>query len=104
MAFPVRDIRLTTRRSGGETVAYPRLLREPSLLPRVDIAIQHFESMVSHERRELQPEVLVHFLGDYKLARCLVACLGRAYRFRSRQLSEVVTRAAQQRLERSRID
>lgn len=105
MAFPLKDVRFVTRRAGRtEPTVYPRLLRDRSILPKIDIAIQYFESMLGRERRELDTEVFVHFLGDYKLARCLVACLARSYRFRARRLDEVVTRTALRRLQRAEVD
>ena len=103
MAFPLKDIRFTVRRSGGETMLYPRLVRDRSFLPKVDIAVQYFESMLGRERRDFQTEVLVHFFGDHKLARCMVASLARSYRFRTPLLSEIVTKGALRRLERAGI-
>jgi predicted nuclease of restriction endonuclease-like RecB superfamily len=104
MAISIKDVRFTSRRSGsGPPTIYPRLLRDRSILPKVDIAIQYFESMVGRERREFEPEVLVHFFGDHKLARCVVACLARAYRYRSPEFEEIVTGKALERLERSGI-
>ena len=103
MAFPLKDIRFTVRRSGGETVVYPRLVRDRSFFPKVDIAIQYFESMLGRERRDFQTEVLVHFFGDHKLTRCMVASLARSYRFRTPALAEIVTRGALRRLERAGI-
>src|SRR6266496_2615932 len=98
MSFPIADVRWTVRRSdGGRQVLYPRLLRDRSVLPKIDITIQYFESMLGRPRRDFESEVLVHFFGDHKLARCMVACLARAYRFRSRELEAVVTASALRR-------
>src|ERR671930_762038 len=104
MAFPLSDVRSTTRRNpSGGLALYPRLLRDRSVLPKVDITIQYFESMLGRERREFDSEVLVHFFGDHKLARCMVACLARSYRFRSPRLEELVTQTALRRLRRAGI-
>ena len=103
MAFPLKDVRFTTRKGGGATILYPRLLRDRSLLPKVDIAIQYFESMLGHERRELDSEVMVHFFGDYKLARCIVACLARTYRYRPIEVEQVVRPPAMRRLRRAEL-
>ena len=48
--------------------------------------------MVGEERRALDPEALVHFFGDYKVARGMVASLGRVYRYRTPSVEELVTR------------
>jgi predicted nuclease of restriction endonuclease-like RecB superfamily len=98
MAFTRRDLRFTTRRGKDLPSIHPRLLRDHSMLPRIDIAIQYFESMLGRERRDFEPEVLVHFFGDHKLARCLVACLGRAYRFQAPDPAMIVGPAAIARL------
>src|SRR5919206_3059017 len=104
MAFPLKDVRLTTRRGpSGELALYPRLLRDRSVLPKIDIAIQYFESMLGRERRDFEPEVLVHFFGDHKLARCLVACLGRAYRFQAPDPAEIVGPLAFARLREAQL-
>jgi predicted nuclease of restriction endonuclease-like RecB superfamily len=104
MAFPLKDVRFSTRRNGDGLTLYPRLLRDRAVLPKIDIAIQYFESMLGCQRRELDTEVLVHFFGDHKLARCMVACLARGYRFHSPRMAEVVTLTALRRLERAGLD
>ncbi|MGH2350288.1 MAG: hypothetical protein ACRDJN_01575, partial [Chloroflexota bacterium] len=112
MAFSLKDVRFTTRRTAGgddagesvEKTLHPRLVRDRSMLPKVAIAIQYFESMVGHERQELDTEVLVQFFGDHKLARCMVACLARSYRYRSPRFEDVVTRTALRRLQRAGLD
>ena len=101
MAFPIKDVRLTTRgrRSGAPTL-HPRLLRDPAILPQIGLAIRYFESMLGRERREIDPEPLIHFFGDPKMARCLIACLARGYRYRAPELAEIVSRSALRRLDR----
>jgi predicted nuclease of restriction endonuclease-like RecB superfamily len=100
MAFPLKALRLTSRRAGGETQVYPRLLRDRSWLPKIQIAISYFEQMLGRERHELEVETLVHFLGDHRLARCVVLAMARSYRFRSPTIEEVVSRTAFRRMQR----
>lgn len=106
MAFPLKDVRLTSRRSAGSTVPvlYPRLFRDRSIVPKIEIAIRYFDSLVGHERRELEPETLVHFFGDHKIARCVVGCLARSYRYRSPRIEEIVTKSALRRLKKKGLD
>lgn len=105
MPFPLKDVRFTTRRAGrDEPQIYPRLLRDRSVHPKIDIAVQYFETMLGGERRELDTEVLVHFFGDYKLARCMVGCLARGYRYRSPTIAEIVRAAALRRLRKRGIE
>lgn len=86
------DIRKTTRRSGsgdGRTL-YPHFLRDQSLAPRIDMAIQYMESMLERPRRDLDQEIIMQLFGDHKLARCIVACLAAAYRHRCRTFAEML--------------
>jgi hypothetical protein len=105
MPLSVKDVRFTTRRAGdGDPVLYPRLLKDRAILASIDVATQYFETMVGEERRALDPEALVHFFGDYKVARGMVASLGRAYRYRTPAVEELVTRTAWQRLQRAGLE
>jgi hypothetical protein len=105
MPLSVKDVRFTTRRNGdGDPLLYPRLLKDRSILASIDVALQYFETMVGEERRALDPEALVHFFGDYKVARGMVASIGRTYRYRTPSVEEMVTRAAWRRLQRAGLD
>ncbi|MGE3912641.1 MAG: hypothetical protein AB7K36_24995, partial [Chloroflexota bacterium] len=102
MSLSARDVRLTTRRTqDGDPQIYPRLLKDRSILTSIDVALQYFETMVGEERRALDPEALVHFFGDYKVARGMVASFGRVYRYRTPFLAEVVSRTSWLRLQRA---
>ena len=86
------DLRKTTRRAGhGEPrTVYPRLLRDRSLAPRIELAVRYLESMRGRSRRELDAEVIVQLFGDHKIARCIVACLASNYRHRARTFEEAL--------------
>ena len=102
MSFALKDVRYTVRRApSGDAVLYPRFLRDRSVLPQIDVAVQYFETLLGSQRRELDPEALVQFFGDYKLARCMVASLGHAYRYRPLTVEDVVTRTAARKLKRA---
>jgi predicted nuclease of restriction endonuclease-like RecB superfamily len=104
MRCTLKDVRFTVRQAGGDDpIMFPRLLRDRSILPKIDFAIDYFERLVGHERRDLDAELLVSFFGDHKLARCLIAALTRSYRFRPRRIDEVVSKASARRLAASGI-
>lgn len=86
------DIRKTTRRTsaGDLRSVHPRLLRDRSLAPRIEMTLRYMESMLSRPRRELDAEVVVQLFGDHKLARAIVACLASTYRHRARSFAEVL--------------
>ena len=109
MAFPLKDVRVTTRRPANAAddilpILYPRLLRDAAFLPKIGIAINYFESMVGKPRREFDPELLVQFFGDHKLARSIVVSLARRYRFHTPPLKHVITPGALLRLRRAGLD
>src|SRR5687768_11269928 len=109
MAFPLKDVRLTTRRQSGAAedalpILYPRLLRDAALLPKIGITINYFESMLGKPRKDFDPELLAQFFGDHKLARSIVVSLARRYRFHTPPLESVVTPTALLRLRRARLD
>ncbi|HEY7358424.1 MAG TPA: DUF790 family protein [Ktedonobacterales bacterium] len=99
------DLRKTTRRasSGNGRTLYPHFLRDQSLAPRIERAIQYMESMLDRPRRELDQEILMQLFGDPKLARCIVACLATTYRHRSRTFAELLPAASVQALSQSGI-
>jgi hypothetical protein len=105
MPLSAKDVRFTSRRSAdGDPQLYPRLMKDRAILTNIDVAMNYFETMVGEQRRALDPEALVHFFGDYKVARGMVASIGRTYRYRTPPLSEVVSRTAWTRLLRAGID
>ena len=109
MPFPLSDVRVTTRKPSGADedalpLLYPRLLRDSAFLPKIAIAISYLESMVGKERREFDPELLVQFFGDHKLARSIVASLARRYRYRTPPLEEVIKPGALLRLRKAGLD
>src|SRR6187401_1951606 len=105
MPLSVKDVRFTTRRAGdGDPLLYPRLLKDRAILTSIDVSLQYFETMVGEQRRSLDPEALVHFFGDFKVARGMVASIGRTYRYRTPALSEIVSRTAWTRLLRAGLD
>src|SRR5690242_10362554 len=104
MPLSVKDVRFMVRRSAdGAPTLHPRLLKDRSIVASVDIALQYFETLRGSARRELDPEALVHFFGDYKVARGMVASLGRTYRYQTPRLDHVVTQTAARRLKRAGV-
>src|SRR5690349_4271312 len=99
------DLRKTTRRasSGDGRTLHPHFLRDQSLAPRIERAIQYMESMLERPRRELDQEILMQLFGDHKLARCIVACLASTYRHRNRTFAEILPEATAQALSKQRI-
>jgi len=91
MAFRLADVKRTVRsRSDGERYLHPKLLDPISVAAQVTLALAYFRSRLGRVRREVDPEMLVRFFGDPKVARGLVTCLSSSYRWRTQEFAEVL--------------
>lgn len=98
MAFKVGDFKKTTRKAGDERVLYPYQIRDDRYTAALGYAIAYYERMVGRRRAEFESETLLEFFGDPRLARGLVACLGRTYSWRTPSFAEVFGDETAQRL------
>ncbi len=99
MAFRLADVKKTVRaRSDGERYLHPKILDGVAVTTQVALALSYFHSRLGRARHELDPEALVRFFGDAKVARGLVACLSATYRWRSQELADVLDGPAVARL------
>lgn len=89
MAFKKSDFKKTTRRVGDTRVLYPYQIRDDRYTAAIGYAIAYFERMVGRRRAEFETETLLEFFGDTRLARGLVACLGRTYVWHTPTFGEV---------------
>ncbi len=91
MTFRRQDIPKTTRRvEDGTRKLYPRYLRDASVLPSIEMAIDFLERMRHRRREEVPSETILDMFGDLKVARCVLACLADEYRYRPPDLGDVV--------------
>jgi predicted nuclease of restriction endonuclease-like RecB superfamily len=84
VAFKTGDFKKTSR-SG---VLYPYRIRDDRYTAAIGYAIGYYERMVGRRRSEFETETLLEFFGDPRLARGLVACLGRTYTWREPTFAE----------------
>lgn len=99
MPFRLTDVKKTVRsRSDGERYLHPKLLDGSAVAAQVALALSYFHARLGRTRREVDPEVLVRFFGDPKVARGLISCLNASYRWRARTLAEVLDAADVARL------
>jgi hypothetical protein len=98
MAFRPQDLCKTTRRASGNGLPrlFPRILGDDRLDPRIGIALRFFETHLGRPRREFDAEALITLFSDSRLARGLIRCLSRTYRYRSRPLADVLGGSAPQ--------
>lgn len=90
MAFSLTDFKKTSRKTDGRQVLYPHQLRDDRFVAAIAYAIDYYERMVGRPRSEFQAETLLEFFGDPKLARGIVACLGRTYAWHQQSFADVL--------------
>lgn len=85
MAFKLADFKKTTRNG----TLYPQRIKDDRYTAAIGYGIDYYERMVGRRRAEFETETLLEFFGDPRLARGLVACLGRTYSWRQQSFAEV---------------
>jgi len=91
MPFRVADVQKTVRSRGdGERYVHPKLLDAVAMEGPVTLTLAYFQARLGRRRRDFEPELLVRFLGEPKVARGLVACLSTTYRWRAESFADVL--------------
>jgi hypothetical protein len=91
MPLRLLDIKKTVRSRGdGERYVHPKLLHAANMEGQVSLALAYFHARLGRKRRDFEPELLVRFFGEPKVARALVACLSSTYRWRTQRFSDVL--------------
>lgn len=90
MSFSLSDFKKTSRKVGDRRALYPHQLRDDRYLAAISYAIDYYERMVGRPRREMHADTLLEFFGDPRLARGIIACLGRTYVWHQPAINEVV--------------
>src|SRR5215813_4028826 len=92
MLFSLSNLkRRALRDPEGNQAIMPKLLHGRSTLKLVEQAIDHFESFVGKPRSEYDSRALEAIMGDYRLGRCIEACLLTRYVFIQPQLDSVLS-------------
>lgn len=86
MAFKTGDFKKTTRAG----VLYPYQIKDDRFTASISYAISYYDRMVERQRSEFEADTLLEFFGDPRLARGLVACLGRYYTWRQQSFAEII--------------
>ncbi|MBI3973194.1 MAG: DUF790 family protein [Chloroflexi bacterium] len=96
MPFPLTDLRRTYGRSGragGPPDVRPYLLVGSELAAqraRLNAAVEWYERHCGSVRNGVDFDALAQLAGDYRLARCLAACLQSSYRFEPQRFDETL--------------
>src|SRR5260221_1115719 len=79
MRLARRAVRKTGRRRDGVAFVTPYLLRPRERLRELEALVALHEAWIGRARATFPTERAAELVGDYRLARCLVACLGEGY-------------------------
>lgn len=83
MRLALSDLKKTIRRVHGEVYLTPYLIRPKELTGPLDALIALHESWLGRARAAFPQDAPAEMVGDYRLARCLVTCLGEWYEWRA---------------------
>lgn len=86
MAFRTGDFKKTTRAG----ILYPYQIKDDRFTASISYAIGYYERMLGRQRGEFEADTLLEFFGDPRLARGLVACLGRFYAWRQQTFADII--------------
>ena len=104
MAFRLEDFKKTSRKGAGDAPAavYPHQIKttgkDKKMLARLEVALRTFDLGVGRRRRDLDAQAMTDFFGDPRLARGVVACLGRFYGYETPTFAQSVGKDAAARL------
>ena len=91
MLFSLSNLkRRSVRDADGELAVVPKLLHGRAALKLVGQAIEQFEEYVSRPRNEYDARLLEAVMGDYRLGRCIEACLMTRYSFVQPRLEDLI--------------
>ncbi|MEO8288126.1 MAG: DUF790 family protein [Chloroflexota bacterium] len=92
MLFSLTNLkRRTVRDPNGDLCIVPRLLHGRSTLKLLEQAIDLFDAFVGKPRSEYDTRALEAVMGDYRLGRCIEACLLTRYSFVQPQLEGLLS-------------
>ena len=82
MLFSLSNLkRRSVRDTDGELAVVPKLLHGRTALRLIEQAVEVFEGYMGRPRSEYDTRALEAVMGDYRLGRCIEACLLTRYSF-----------------------
>lgn len=90
VSFRIADLKKSVRKGREGYQVTPARLESRQHLFQIEFVLQQFEAHLGRPRRDLDPDLLLDFIGDARLGRGLLATLSQWYRMRSRTFAEVL--------------
>lgn len=90
MSFRLADLKRSVRKGKEGYQVTPGRLEGRAAEFKIEFLLEQFEAHLGRPRRELDPAVLLDFVGDAREGRGLLATLSQWYRVRPRTLEEVL--------------
>ena len=90
MRFSLQDVRKSIQRRGGELTVSLSFLRPGELHHEIARLIAYYEQMLGQPQRQFSYDEAQTYIGEYRLAHCLIATLSNWYTWQQRPWSEVV--------------
>ncbi|GHO75728.1 hypothetical protein KSD_34990 [Ktedonobacter sp. SOSP1-85] len=96
MRFSLQDVKKTVHRRAGRSGKAADLglslhfLRPGVLYQEIEQLVAYYESMLDRPQRAFLEDEARSYIGDYRLANCLLATLSNWYQWRTREWSEVL--------------
>ncbi|WP_165423398.1 DUF790 family protein [Ktedonosporobacter rubrisoli] len=90
MRFSLQDVKKSIHRRGAEFVVALHFLQPGELHAEIGRLIDYHERLLGEPQREFSLDEARSYVGDYRLAYCLLATLSNWYEWRSRAWAEVV--------------
>lgn len=103
MSFPLSDLKKHVRKTKDGHQVTPTRLETRQHAFQVEFVLQQFDQHIGQPRHTLDPDTLLHFIGDPKMGRGLLSTLTQWYRVRPRTFAEVLGREPKGRLCQERL-
>ncbi|MGO8950075.1 MAG: DUF790 family protein [Ktedonobacterales bacterium] len=98
MRLALGEVKKRVYRQNGRTLVSPYLIRPNELSAELKALIDLYDSLLGQPHSSFPEERPAELIGDYRLARCLQACLSEWYEWRSVQWPENATPGESQAL------
>lgn len=90
MRFSLQDVKKSIQRRAGELSVSLHFLRPGELDEAIELLVAYHEGLLGQPQREFAQDTARSYVGDYRLANCLIATLSHWYVWRQRGWGDVV--------------